>query len=76
MIESGSSVPIWLKGAEEGTDVIVRLLEVEGRPDSVVFASTGERQAISPYEILTLRQGRDGRWRQSDGVESEQQSPP
>jgi len=76
VIESGSSVPIWLKGAEEGTDVIVRLLEVEGRPDSVVFASTGERQAISPYEILTLRQGRDGRWRQSDGVESEQQSPP
>ena len=75
-IESGSSVPIWLKGAEEGTDVIVRLLEVEGRPDSVVFAATGERQAISPYGLLTLRQGRDGRWRQSDGVEAAQQSPP
>ncbi|MCA1599327.1 MAG: hypothetical protein LC769_10000, partial [Chloroflexi bacterium] len=71
-IESGSSVPIWLKGAEEGTDVIVRLLEVEGRPDSVVFVSTGERQAISPYGLLTLRQGRDGRWRQSDGLESAQ----
>jgi len=75
-IESGSSVPVWLKGAEEGTDVIVRLLEVEGRPDSVVFVSTGERQAISPYGLLTCRQGRDGRWRQSDGVESAQQSPP
>ncbi len=48
-IESGSSVPVWLKGAEEGTDVIVRLLEVEGRPDSVVFVATGQRQAIWPY---------------------------
>ena len=56
--------------------MIVRLLEVEGRPDSVVFVATGERQAIAPYGLLTLRQGRDGRWRQSDGVESEQQSPP
>jgi len=71
-IESGSSVPVWLKGAEEGTDVIVRLLEVEGRPDNVVFVATGERQAISPYGLLTLRQGRDGRWRQSDGLESDQ----
>jgi len=70
-IESGSSVPIWLKEAEDGTGLIVRLLEVEGRPDSVVVVSTGERQALPPYGLLTLRQGQDGRWRQSDGLEGD-----
>jgi len=35
----------------------------------VVFGSTGERQAIAPYGLLTLRQEHDGRWRQSDGLE-------
>lgn len=68
-IESGSSVPVWLKKAEDGTGLIVRLLEVEGRPDSVVFGPMGERQAIAPYGLLTLRQEHDGRWRQSDGLE-------
>jgi len=71
-IESGSSVPVWLKEAEDGTGLIVRLLEVEGRPDSVVCGSTGERQAVSPYGLLTLRQGQDGRWRRSDGLELDQ----
>jgi len=71
-VDSGSSVSVWLKEAEDGAGLIVRVLEVEGRPDSVVFGATGERYTVPPSGLLTLRQGQDGRWHQSDGLESDQ----
>ncbi len=73
-LESASSVAAWLKGAEgeeEGaTALILRLLEVEGRPDTVLLPKTGDRQDLAPHGIATVRLDRDGRWRPSDGLEA------
>jgi len=73
-LESASSTAAWLKGAETeeegGTALILRVLEVEGRPDTVLLTETGDRHALDPYGIATLRCGRDGRWRRSDGLEA------
>ncbi len=74
-LESASSTATWLKGAETeeeegGTALILRLLEVEGKPDTVLLMETGDRHALDPYGIATLRSDCDGRWRRSDGLES------
>jgi len=74
-LESASSVAAWLKGAEtedaEGeTALILRLLEVEGQPDTALLGATGDRQALDPHGVATVRDDRDGRWRRGDGLES------
>jgi len=68
--ESGSSVATWLKGAEDGDGLILRLLEIAGSPDTVILRPLGDRHALGPHGIVTLRSGPDGHWGRSEGLES------
>ncbi len=65
-----SGVATWLKGAEDGDGIVLRLLEVDGRRDEALLPETGDRHALAPHSLATLRLGRNGRWRRSDGLES------
>jgi alpha-mannosidase len=69
-VQTASSSVTWLKVAEDGSDVILRLVEHEGKADTVVLPASGDRFTISPWGILTLRRDDTGRWRQCDGLEN------
>jgi hypothetical protein len=69
-IEARSSVAPWLKATEDGAGLIVRVLEADGRPDTVVLPTSGDRHALAPYGPATRCMDRDGWWRLSNGLES------
>ncbi len=64
-----SSLVTWLKGAEDGKGIVIRLLEVEGRSDTVVLAPENQRHALGPYDIITLRNDGTKGWRETNGLE-------
>jgi alpha-mannosidase len=68
-VRTGSSSVTWLKVAEEGEDPILRLVEHEGRADSVALPGSGNQFTVPARGILTLRRDRTGRWHRSDGME-------
>jgi hypothetical protein len=68
-VDARTTVLGWLKAAEDGDDVILRLLEVAGGPDAILLPGTDARHPIAPHSIATLRgTPRDGWW-PSDGLE-------
>ena len=68
-IEARSVVPTWLKVAEDGDDLIMRLLEVAGERDTVVLPGALEPVPVAPYSVTTLRGTPASGWRVSDGLE-------
>ncbi len=68
-LTTNSSLVTCLKGAEDGRGLVLRLLEVEGRSDTIVLAP--EDQQLKPYDILTLRNDGTEKWRETDGLEEE-----
>lgn len=70
-VQASSSSAVWLKAAEDGQDMVLRVLEHEGHPDTVTLPASGNRFSVPPYGLLTLRRGGDGHWRQSDGLEGD-----
>jgi hypothetical protein len=69
-MEARTSVATWLKAAEDGDELILRLLELEGQPDTVVLPESGYAHPLGPFGIATLRRAEDGHWAASDGLES------
>ena len=69
-VEAVSSSVTWLKTAEGGADPVLRVVEHDGRSDTVVLPASGDLYTISPYGVVTLRRDGQGHWRQSDGMES------
>ena len=53
-ITAASTVPTWLKLAEDNDDLVLRVLEVEGKEDNVIV-SNHEAFSIGPYKLMTLR---------------------
>src|SRR5919197_6641442 len=45
-LEARSSVATWLKATEDGAGLIVRVLEANGKPDTVVLPAPGDRREI------------------------------
>lgn len=68
-LTANSSLVTWLKGAEDGQGIVMRLLEIEGRSDTIVLASENQRQMLGPYDIITLRNDGTKRWRETNGLE-------
>ena len=53
-LTTASTVPSWLKLAEDNDDLILRVLEVEGKEDNITI-SNHEAFRVGPYELITLR---------------------
>jgi alpha-mannosidase len=68
-IGARSTALTWLKGAEDGDEVIARLLELEGRVDSVNLPGDPNGLSIQPYAILSVRGRADRGWALCDGLE-------
>ena len=68
-VRTGSSSVTWLKVAEDGEDAIVRLLEHEGRPDTVTLPGSGDQFTVPARGIRTLRRDQAGHWQQTTGME-------
>ena len=68
-INAQSSLVTWLKQAEDGHGLVLRLLEVEGKSDTVVIADDKQIHEIKPYGLMTLRNDDTDQWRASNGLE-------
>jgi alpha-mannosidase len=68
-VEAQSTVLGWLKMAEDGDELVARLLEVAGVPDSVTLPGSADRRPIGAYSLITLRGDPRAGWRVSDGLE-------
>ena len=68
-VTAHSSLVTWLKGAEDERGLVMRLLEVEGKADTVVIAEDQHTQAMRPYGLATLRNDGTNRWRETNGLE-------
>ena len=74
-LRAGSSTATWLKMAEDGSGAILRILEHEGRPDTVVLEESGDQFTVQPYGILTLWHDGQGHWHERDGLEEQPTVP-
>jgi len=74
-LRAGSSTATWLKMAEDGSGAILRIVEHEGRPDTVVLEQSGDRFTVQPYGMLTLWRDGQGRWHERDGPEEQPAVP-
>ena len=62
--------------AEDGSGAILRILEHDGKLDTVVLEPSGDRFTVQPYGMLTLQSDGQGRWQQRDGLERQSAMPP
>jgi alpha-mannosidase len=75
-VRAGSSTATCLKMAEDGSGAILRILEHDGKPDTVVLEPSGDRFMVQPYGMLTLQSDGQGHWHQRDGLERQSAMPP
>ena len=57
----------WLKVAEDGSDLVLRVLEHQGRGGTVTLPESGDQFGVHPYGLLSLRRDRHGHWWPCDG---------
>lgn len=70
-VDAQSSRVTWLKAAEDGRGLVLRLLEVEGKPDTVLIAPDNQAHMMKPYGLMTLRNDGTDQWRTSNGLEDD-----
>ncbi len=68
-VKTDSGSVTWLKMAEDADDLVLRILEHEGRTGTVELPGEVDRHTVRPYGLLTLRRDGRGRWVETNGME-------